>query len=126
MATSCTPGAPGAISRAACGACTGSAAIRKATSTWPKSTAGERRSTGRGVARTRQCWSASPSPRSGTKKEAVVRKGVPVLVVVFLAVLSLAAEPQQQAGKDLSWAFPVINGALPAEDPTPKSLAGTT
>jgi cytochrome c553 len=47
------------------------------------------------------------------------------LVVVWLAGLSPGAGAQQQAGKDLSWAFPVINGALPAEEPTPKSLAGS-
>jgi cytochrome c553 len=34
--------------------------------------------------------------------------------------------PQQQAGKDLSWAFPVVNGALPAEEPAPKSVPGST
>jgi cytochrome c553 len=62
-----------------------------------------------------------------------VRRIVCVLVVLFVAGLSLSAQPQQQAGKDqqqagkdLSWAFPVINGALQAEEPTPKSLAGST
>jgi cytochrome c553 len=29
-------------------------------------------------------------------------------------------------GKDLSWAFPVVNGALPAEEPAPKSVPGST
>jgi cytochrome c553 len=56
----------------------------------------------------------------------VVRRMVCALAVVWLARLSLGAEPQQQAGKDLSWAFPVINGALPSEEPTPKSLPGST
>ena len=43
--TSCTRGAPGAISPAACGACTVSASNRTATSTSPKSTTAARRST---------------------------------------------------------------------------------
>jgi cytochrome c553 len=33
---------------------------------------------------------------------------------------------QQPAGKDLSWAFPVINGTLPAEEPGPKNVPGST
>jgi cytochrome c553 len=53
-----------------------------------------------------------------------VRTSVSVFIVVLLAALSPGAQPQ--TGKDLSWAFPVINGALPAEEPTPKSLAGST
>jgi cytochrome c553 len=55
-----------------------------------------------------------------------VRRIVCALVVLFVAGYSLSAQPQQQTGKDLSWAFPAINGALPAEEPTPKSLPGST
>jgi cytochrome c553 len=55
-----------------------------------------------------------------------VRRIVCLFVVVVVAMLSPGAGAQQQAGKDLSWAFPVINGALPAEEPTPKSLPGSS
>ena len=53
-----------------------------------------------------------------------------VLVVVgaFACVLSLAAQaPQQPApGREPAWAFPAINGAVPAEEPGPKSVPGST
>jgi len=42
-----------------------------------------------------------------------------------LSVLTLRAQ-QPPAGREPSWAFPAINGALPAEEPGPKSLAGST
>src|SRR5881394_3963884 len=47
------------------------------------------------------------------------------LVCASLPLLSAVVTTQQQAGKDLSWAFPVINGALPAEEPAPKSVPGS-
>jgi len=49
-----------------------------------------------------------------------------VLVFAFLFVVSIGAQSQQQAGKDLTWAFPVINGSLPTEEAGPKSLPGST
>lgn len=55
-----------------------------------------------------------------------MRKIARVLAVAWLSVVSIGAQPQQQTGKDLSWAFPVINGALPAEEPGPKSVPGST
>jgi cytochrome c553 len=42
-----------------------------------------------------------------------------------LSVLTLRAQ-QPPAGRDPSWAFPVINGAVPAEEAGPKSVAGST
>jgi cytochrome c553 len=58
-------------------------------------------------------------------------------ILLFLSVFSVAVRPQQpqappsgraQAppGREPSWAFPAINGALPAEEPSPKSLPGST
>jgi cytochrome c553 len=55
-----------------------------------------------------------------------MKKLVWTIVCVCLPVLSVAVTTQQPAGKDLSWAFPVINGALPAEEAAPKSLPGST
>src|SRR5256885_1224632 len=49
-----------------------------------------------------------------------------VVVAVLFPVLSIVARSQQQTGKDLSWAFPVINGALPTEEAGPKSVPGST
>ena len=49
-----------------------------------------------------------------------------VLVAAALSVRSMAVQTQQQAGRDLSWAFPVMNGTLPAEEPGPKSVPGST
>ena len=51
-----------------------------------------------------------------------------VFAGAFAAVLSLAAQqPQQPApGREPSWAFPAINGAAPAEEPTPKNLPGSS
>ena len=54
-----------------------------------------------------------------------MRKIVWAVVVAWLPMLSIAVTSQQQAGKDPSWAFPVINGALPAEEPGPKSVPGS-
>ena len=55
-----------------------------------------------------------------------MRKIVWAVVVAWLPVLSIVVASQQQAGRDPSWAFPVINGALPAEEPGPKSVPGST
>jgi cytochrome c553 len=42
--------------------------------------------------------------------------------VLIVFALSLAVHSQQPQGKDLSWAFPVKNGDLPAEPAGPKSI----
>src|SRR2546428_7521622 len=55
-----------------------------------------------------------------------MKKIVWVVVALLVPVLSTVARSQQQTGKDLSWAFPVINGALPAEEAGPKSVPGST
>ena len=55
-----------------------------------------------------------------------MRKTVVALAGVWLCVLSMAAQQPPQAGREPSWAFPAINGAVPAEDPGPKSVAGST
>jgi cytochrome c553 len=55
---------------------------------------------------------------------------VPALVVVvLLSVLSISAQqtPAPAAPpREPQWAFPAINGAVPAEDPGPKSVAGSS
>lgn len=58
-----------------------------------------------------------------------MRKLVFVLVLAALSVLSIraqqqAAPPAAPAGP--SWAFPMIEGALPVEDPGPKSVPGSS
>ena len=55
-----------------------------------------------------------------------MKKIVWVVVAVLFPVLSIVARSQQQTGKDLSWAFPVINGALPTEEAGPKSVPDST
>lgn len=55
-----------------------------------------------------------------------MRRIAGVLVAAWLAVLSMAAQTQQQTGKDLSWAFPVMNGSLPAEEPGPQNVPGSS
>jgi cytochrome c553 len=45
--------------------------------------------------------------------------------ILFLFVFSLAVQSRQQAGRDLSWAFPVKNGDLPPEEPGSKSVPGS-
>ncbi len=47
-------------------------------------------------------------------------------VVLFIFAVAIALHSQQQAGKDLSWAFPVKNGDLPPEEPGAKSIPGAT
>jgi cytochrome c553 len=58
----------------------------------------------------------------------MMTRTVVALVGAFACVLTMAAQQPQQAppGREPSWAFPAINGQLPAEEPTPKSLAGST
>ena len=47
-------------------------------------------------------------------------------VLTFIFLVSVLVYSQQQAGKDLSWAFPVKNGDLPAEDPSAKTVPGSS
>jgi cytochrome c553 len=48
-------------------------------------------------------------------------------LVVLASVLCLGAQQQPQTpSKDPAWAFPAINGALPAEEAAPKSVPGST
>ena len=49
-----------------------------------------------------------------------------VAAAAVLAALPLRAQQAPPAGREPSWAFPAINGAVPAEDPGPKSLAAST
>jgi cytochrome c553 len=50
-----------------------------------------------------------------------------VVATALISVLSLSAQqPPAQPGREPSWAFPAINGAVPAEEPGPKTLAGST
>src|SRR5438128_10069558 len=55
-----------------------------------------------------------------------MKKIVWVVVALLVPVLSTVARSQQQTGKDLSWAFPVINGSLPAEEGGPRTLPSST
>ena len=57
-----------------------------------------------------------------------MKKALWVLVGAFISILSLSAQqpPAPAAGREPSWAFQVINGAVPAEEPGPKSLPGST
>src|SRR5436309_5792146 len=55
-----------------------------------------------------------------------MKRYVFVLVASFVSVLSLAAQPPAPAGREPSWAFPAINGSLPAEEASPKSLPGSS
>src|SRR5437868_3962274 len=48
-----------------------------------------------------------------------------LFALVFVFATS-AVVLSQQPGKDLSWAFPVKNGDLPPEEPTPKTVPGST
>lgn len=52
-------------------------------------------------------------------------KTVFVLAVAVLSMCSIAAQQPPPAGREPSWAFPAINGSLPAEE-GPKSLPGST
>ena len=48
------------------------------------------------------------------------------LVGAFVSVLSMSGQQPPAPGREPSWAFPAINGAVPAEEPGPKSVAGST
>src|SRR5712692_5578811 len=49
-----------------------------------------------------------------------------VLVGAFVSVLSMSGQQPPAPGREPSWAFPAINGAVPAEEPGPKSVTGST
>jgi cytochrome c553 len=55
-----------------------------------------------------------------------MKKTLWLLVAAWVATSPSEAQSPQQTGKDLSWAFQVINGSVPAEDPGPKSVPGST
>ena len=58
-----------------------------------------------------------------------MKKIVGGVVVVWLSVLAVGAQqPPAPAAppREPQWAFPAINGAVPAEEPGPKSVAGST
>jgi cytochrome c553 len=55
-----------------------------------------------------------------------VRQLIWALVGMVTLVVSIGAQQPPPTGRDPSWAFPVINGALPAEEPGPKSVPGST
>jgi cytochrome c553 len=55
-----------------------------------------------------------------------MKHAILVLAGVMVSVLSIAGQQPQQPGREPSWAFPAINGAVPAEDPGPKTLASST
>jgi cytochrome c553 len=50
--------------------------------------------------------------------------GFAVAAVCVLTIAAQQAPPPP--GREPAWAFPAINGALPAEEPTPKSVPGST
>lgn len=52
-----------------------------------------------------------------------MRRPAWALIALFSAVVIAAEQPA--TGPDRSWAFPVINGTLPAEEPGPKSVPGS-
>ena len=54
-----------------------------------------------------------------------MRRLIWALVGVVALVLSVGAQQPPPAGRDPSWAFPVINQQLPAEEPVPKSVPGS-
>ena len=49
-----------------------------------------------------------------------------VLVGAFVSVLSISGQQPAAPGREPSWAFAVINGAVPAEEPGPKSVGGSS
>src|SRR6185436_2136791 len=58
-----------------------------------------------------------------------MKKFAGMLVIGCLSVLSISAQqPAAPAAppREPQWAFPAINGAVPAEEPGPKSVAGST
>jgi len=59
-------------------------------------------------------------------EEASMKKTVCVVLLGLAFIFSAAARQQQQTGKDMTWAFPAINGSLPAEEGGPRNLPGST
>jgi cytochrome c553 len=56
-----------------------------------------------------------------------MKRSLLVIAAALIPVFSMSAQqPPAQPGREPSWAFPVINGAVPAEEPGPKTLAGST
>src|SRR4029077_2367167 len=56
-----------------------------------------------------------------------MKKAIVVLISACACALSLSAQQPAPAAppREPQWAFPAINGAAPAEEPTPKSLQGS-
>ena len=54
-----------------------------------------------------------------------MRNTVSVLAFATLSVLSISGQQPAAPGREPSWAFHAINGAVPAEEPTPKNLPGS-
>ena len=48
-----------------------------------------------------------------------------MLVGALVSVLSISGQQPAAPGREPSWAFHAINGAVPAEEPTPKNLPGS-
>jgi cytochrome c553 len=56
-----------------------------------------------------------------------MKKVISVLAGTLVFVLSVQAQqPPAAPGREPSWAFPAINGAVPAEEPAPKTMSGST
>jgi len=55
-----------------------------------------------------------------------VRRLIWAFLGVTMLVLSAAAQQPAPPGREPSWAFPAINGSLPAEEAGPKSVPGST
>ena len=49
----------------------------------------------------------------------------PIVVASLLVLRTGAQQPSQPPGRYPAWAFPAINGSLPAEEAAPKSIAGS-
>jgi len=47
------------------------------------------------------------------------------LVGAFVSALAMSGQQPPAPGREPSWVFPAINGAVPADDPGPKSVAGS-
>lgn len=54
-----------------------------------------------------------------------LRIGACFLTYFLLCTLHFGLSGQSAPGREPSWAFPAINGSLPAEEPGPKSLPGS-
>ena len=51
-----------------------------------------------------------------------MKKWIWTVAILSLFIFSVTALPQQPTRTEPAWAFPVINGALPAEPPGPKTI----